>query len=352
MIEERYLEGVHNIDIQPIRADLHNAWRASTAIKVEKIKPARIVEGEVNTPSGADANASLKWAGGAGPLTARVIIDDWINVQATTELLSQPYAAARLNEVISALQFIFEEKDYADFLINVSDVGSSNALSFCGSDGPKGKLIPDSDFLSTAGYTATVSKFNDGPDWEHRICQAYWRGGAILNKKGIVTLREAQECSQRFHLCSFGTSSNLINAKLIDIGHADKSSLPMPCLELFGDHEPIESMLQYRYNVDVDGYSSSWAGFFARLLAGSPVLKIKSQWDFNQWYYDRLIPWHNYVPVHKDLSDLFYCIEWLERNPLIARKIGKRGRELALGLKFEAELLSFKHATMDFIYDT
>jgi len=96
--------------------------------------------------------------------------------------------------------------------------------------------------------------------------------------------------------------------------------------------------LNYKYQIDIDGFSSSWVGFFLKLLSGSPVLKVKSEFGYRQWYYRRLIPWVNYVPVATDLSDLVANVTILRSNAVLAESIGKMGRELALELTYEKQL--------------
>jgi hypothetical protein len=90
--------------------------------------------------------------------------------------------------------------------------------------------------------------------------------------------------------------------------------------------------LRYRYQIDIDGNSNAWEGLFMRLLTGSPVLKVASGPGYEQWYYDRLIPWTNFVPVAADMSDLAEKVSWLRANDDIARRIGEAGRSLAWSL--------------------
>jgi hypothetical protein len=101
---------------------------------------------------------------------------------------------------------------------------------------------------------------------------------------------------------------------------------------------PWQEWNRYKYHIDIDGNTNSWSGLFQRLLTGSPVLKVESSQKMVQWYYDRLVPWHNYVPVASDMSDLVDKIRWLTRNEPLSERIGKHGRELADELSFEREM--------------
>jgi hypothetical protein len=95
---------------------------------------------------------------------------------------------------------------------------------------------------------------------------------------------------------------------------------------------------RYRYQIDIDGNANAFIGCFVRLLTGSPILKVASRDGFRQWYYDRLVPWRNYVPVAADMSDLVDKVRWLLANDDKARDIGDAGRALAVSMDYQTEM--------------
>lgn len=101
---------------------------------------------------------------------------------------------------------------------------------------------------------------------------------------------------------------------------------------------PIKVSNSYKYLIDVDGNSNAWSALFQKLLSGSVVLKVASQNNFRQWYYDDLIPWVNFVPVESDMSDLVEKVHWLLDHDGEARKIGENGAKLANQLTYLGEL--------------
>jgi hypothetical protein len=103
-------------------------------------------------------------------------------------------------------------------------------------------------------------------------------------------------------------------------------------------HVPMADHVAYKYQIDIDGNTNSWPGLFQKLLTGSPVLKVCSLARYRQWYYHRLIPWYNFVPVEADMSDLLEIIAYLQRHDEIARAIGVAGRRLAEDMTCEAEI--------------
>lgn len=64
------------------------------------------------------------------------------------------------------------------------------------------------------------------------------------------------------------------------------------------------------------------------LHAGRPVLIQDRPWQ--EWYWDRLRPMQNFIPVRSDLADLADRLEWIRANPLQAAAIGHAGQALAL----------------------
>ena len=101
---------------------------------------------------------------------------------------------------------------------------------------------------------------------------------------------------------------------------------------------PWETWGQFKYHIDIDGNSSPWSNLFQRLLMGSTALKVESQRALQQWFYDELVPWENYVPIAPDLSDLIEKIDWLTRNDRYAREVGQAGRRLADRLTYGREI--------------
>lgn len=64
----------------------------------------------------------------------------------------------------------------------------------------------------------------------------------------------------------------------------------------------MKELSSYRFHIDIDGHGPSY-GLFLKLLSGGLVLKVQSPDRCVQWYYDRLVPEVNFVPVREDLSD-------------------------------------------------
>jgi len=218
------------------------------------------------------------------------------------------------------------------------DQSEKEGLAFCGNS-LNIYLIPDRDFMRTRGYSETRHAYQENfVSWHARKSVAFWRGSSTG-----WPLKNDSLCSiQRISLCQICLSSPY--SQLYDVGlsgivqMADEQREQILSLNIIKNFVDAKEWINYKYLIDIDGNTNSWAGFFQRLLSGSAVLKIASPNGYRQWYYDRLIPWKNFVPVEADMSDLDEKLLWLREHDEQAERIGAAGRELALSLDYEEEI--------------
>jgi hypothetical protein len=224
-------------------------------------------------------------------------------------------------------------------ILNVGDDGSRPGLAYC-ENRKNYFLVPDEYFLQSQGYAELREHLVKNPlPWSSRKPIAFWRGSTTgeslspeLGWRGLP----------RIKLCEMAQSDK---SGLFDVGISEIELAPdSPWREeirasgLMRPYVPPRDFYHYKYQIDIDGHTNSWPGLFQKLLTGSTVLKLASQRNFRQWYYDRLKPWINFVPVAADGLDLADKVEWLIAHDDAARKIGANGREFALGMTCEAEI--------------
>jgi hypothetical protein len=216
--------------------------------------------------------------------------------------------------------------------INLLDNGSWPGLAFC-EHRPGYYLIPDSSFMSLEQYRPhRINYRTHDVAWRDRAAVAYWRGSTT----GIPTDKAVGWRSlPRIRLCEIAAA----NAELIDAGITSISQITDPeapselaARNLMRERVNPLTYLNYRYQIDIDGNSNAWEGLFLRLLSGGAVLKVASPLGYQQWYYDRLKPWTNFIPVDTDMADLVEKVIWLRDHDDAARKIGEAGRALAESL--------------------
>jgi hypothetical protein len=222
-----------------------------------------------------------------------------------------------------------------EFDVSLGDQGlNSRVLSFC-SIIPD-FLIPDPYFIHSGGYANERRTFAP-PPWAERRDELYWRGADT----GVWRYREVWQ-SPRVAICALANAHpGLIDAKITRIepsAHEAAKQAYYAESSLTGPEADQAEILNYRYQIDIDGNTSTWSGFFLKLLTGSPVLKVESECCWRQWYYDRLEAGKHYLSVKADLSDLLEKLAWLRANPFGAQQIGLAGRAFALSLDFDWEV--------------
>ena len=219
------------------------------------------------------------------------------------------------------------------FEISLGDVGLERTLSFSAST--PDFLVPDPDFIRARAYVNERRLFETAPPWEQRADMLYWRG----TDTGVNRYFNIED-APRVVICRLGRQHpHLVNAAITAIqgkvaarhDHYRRNSY-------LGPREDQLEILKYRYQIDIDGNASAWSGLFLKLMSGSPVLKVNSELNWRQWYYNDLIPWTHYVPVLADQSDLVEKLQYLRARPAHAKRIGKAGRAFALARTLRSEI--------------
>ncbi len=244
----------------------------------------------------------------------------------------------RLTAILSLLTgyCLSDDCELGQLSVNLGDIGYTPGLAFS-EYRPDYFLIPDAIFLWERGYERMrqiVAEKNTS--WNQRRSIGFWRGGT----SGFPTDPALGWRSlPRVKLCVIGQEHpDLIDAGISYAGQ-NASEAEVRAAGLMRPFVPLDQLPGYKYQIDIDGNSNSWPGLFQKLLTGSPVLKVASSAGYQQWYYDRLLPWHNFVPVVSDMSDLVEKILWLRSHDDEARRIGEAGKKLADSLDYRSELV-------------
>jgi Glycosyl transferase family 90 len=253
------------------------------------------------------------------------------------------YVLDRVFTTTLALECSLSYRDATEFehAVCLSDLGHAGVPSFTGQD-KLDRLLPDPQFLVTLAYGWFRSVVDrDWIPWNRREHRVIWRGqlngSPESDDEGLLS-------TQRASLCAIARGldhADMVDAKLTGVSPflEQRYGDELPRVEhLFGARMAPEYYMRSRYLIDIDGWANSWSGLFQKLLTGSAVLKVASQKGFRQWYYDRLVPWVNYVPVRADFADLDDAIAFVLENDDRAREIGEAGRRLALSLNVESEI--------------
>jgi hypothetical protein len=174
-------------------------------------------------------------------------------------------------------------------------------------------LIPDMEFLSSAGYDAFKAQIDlaaAASPFSSKTRKITFRGSTTGNNtrhspthlsenaRLRVSIRSREKCAgcvpENFDISvsSIVQVSDVTAAAIVEQG-------------LIGDHMTSSQMMQSRAILDMDGNSNSWRGCWWKLRSNSVVIKEPSQWC--QWYYPRLVPFVHFIP----LSDLQALGKWV-----------------------------------------
>ncbi len=247
------------------------------------------------------------------------------------------FIARRLAAVFPLLDAYYQScgtEPHRGVYLNLEDHTVLPGLSFCARD-TNSFLIPDPVFLESHGYAELREQIAAmHSPWPDRRPLAIWRGATTGPTEAVW------RNLPRIRLCVLGAA----HPELIDTGISSVVQLregadaEIRAAGLMRDAISAPAFVTWRYQIDIDGNTNSWPGLYQKLLTGSAVIKVASPGRWRQWYYDRLVPWHNFVPAAADLSDMVERVEWLRAHDDAAREIGARGRELALSLDYETEV--------------
>ncbi|MCB0332243.1 MAG: hypothetical protein KDD55_02020 [Bdellovibrionales bacterium] len=200
-------------------------------------------------------------------------------------------------------------------------------------------LIPDPSFLHSAGHVQKreeIHRADEDIPWERKLNSAFWRGAASSGGAGKKA-RFLESSRVRLALLSKEWNSpELLDAKITKAaegGEVTKEDFEE--LGLFDELVPFSTFQRYRYQIDIDGVCCAWLSCFLKLASQSAVLKVESHYE--QWYFDRLVPWVHFVPVSSNLSNLRERIEWLQNHDESARAIGMASHQLMKEFTLETE---------------
>jgi hypothetical protein len=108
-------------------------------------------------------------------------------------------------------------------------------------------------------------------------------------------------------------------------------------------------MINYKYILDIDGNASTWDATAWKLNSGSVILKTESNWE--QWFYKEYKPWVHYVPVADDFSDIQERYKWCEANPEKCEDMIRKAKELFQSIYRDENVLKYVRDLLDLLIE-
>ncbi len=266
----------------------------------------------------------------------------WFHVNNQNHMAQLAKRVISLSPVLPRRSFFCDNSGFK-FVFEIGDNGYMASVAFC-SKNNFGCLIPDWDFISSSGYASIAREFElTRVPWADRKAAVFWRGGTT----GVRRFDPPDEGKpddfrwlQRLWLCKVARGS--VHRNMCDIAisnivqiHEEHLVARLRSENLMGDYVQRAEIGKFQGIIDIDGNSNAWSGLFTALLSGACVFKVGSEKDYRQWYYFRLSPFKNYIPISHDFGDFDDAISWLLHSGGAASEVAAAGQALALELTFD-----------------
>ena len=170
-------------------------------------------------------------------------------------------------------------------------------------------------------------KFTFNTNWNQKKDIAVFRG-ASTGKNIDVNLNQRLKLAKISHdlndlntlnagITSWNCRPRLVNEKnKLYLKTIDIKSLPFSLVNFMSPEEQSN----FKYIINVDGHSKAYR-LSLELSMGSVILLVDS--NYTMWFMKFLKPYHHYIPIKEDLSDLIDKINWCKQNDETCKNIAE-----------------------------
>lgn len=198
------------------------------------------------------------------------------------------------------------------------------AFAFSKREGESKILMPDFEILcSGQRFMKFLLDLSSQFTWKQKEDIAFFRGASTGNYSPKAPFFN----NTRARLVFFSYyNPEFVNARFSVVYQKELGAK----LRAFGipiNKASIPEHYTYKYLMDVDGNTSTFARCRWILASNSVLLKVKS--ENRQWYYKALKTGENYIEIEEDLANLIEVISYLRENDAEAYAIAMKGQTLA-----------------------
>jgi hypothetical protein len=225
--------------------------------------------------------------------------------------------SSTLNCIIKANE-IYQWNDFPYFLIDTSDKGNINCLSYTNDLDNYSIMIPD--FWFDCWKETGILNYNDSIlEIDKHGLNPY-----KINKVGWIG---AISCKDRRILIEIGNEHpdifDFIEMAWIHDNNNNATSSRKPATQYI----PLPSLVE-TYSILIDVRGTGYSGRLKSLLwSHRPVLLVDRK--YKEYFYEYLKPWIHYIPVNEDLSDLIEKTHWCLKNYDEALQIAENAYQFA-----------------------
>src|SRR5271165_514249 len=208
---------------------------------------------------------------------------------------------------------------------------NAEALVFDRERGGMSSLLPDLymlDYSMTHRSSAELSPQSFATRFLGRRPQIFWRGsttgGNGLGSSQLTSLSDLAR-NPRVLACLrlrdiAGSAADCKITRLVQCADGDRSAFVQWLTEhsIFDLEVEEQQFALYQMYLDLPGNGSAW-GTFKKYLYGCLVIVPESSRELA--YHRHLSPWHHFIPVKADLSDIAGIVSWVYDNQAQAASI-------------------------------
>lgn len=189
-------------------------------------------------------------------------------------------------------------------------------------------IIPDPGLFheNRRKLVESIVKENLNNPWKSKKPKIYWRGSLT----GIFDINNPNK-----NIRWWASMLSLANPKIIDAkitGFPEEASSYTDLVKKRYPNiidSPVDTVefLKYKYILALDGWTGPSLLQYWALFSNSLIFRQDSEWRY--FFENALKPYTHYIPVKKDLSDIFEKYEWAEKNQEKCLEIIKNANNFA-----------------------
>ncbi len=170
-----------------------------------------------------------------------------------------------------------------------------------------------------------VDRGNAAYPWKEKKSCAFWRGSTT---GGAATFDYFLTAPRSQAVILSLKQPHLIDAKFHSlVGCLDPEAIQRSFSNYFDRFASIKTHLKYKYQLLIDGNTTSWSRAYWQLCSNCVILK---QVTHNiEWFYPILIPYVHFIPIQEDLSDLEEKLLWAQAHDFQVRQISVQANAFA-----------------------
>jgi len=181
-------------------------------------------------------------------------------------------------------------------------------------------LLPDGSSITSSCDDNALKAVNEGNakyPWTMKQNKAIWRGSTTGGLYRLFNYYKFPRTKLVKHSIDF---PEFIDAKFTNIWGIEYNTYKrLEQLHYFGSTVSIQEHMQYKYQILIDGNSSSWPRAFWQYHSNSVVFKQNS--PYIVWHNELFKSWIHYIPFDYFCNDLIDKIHWAINNDSMAEKI-------------------------------